>query len=117
MNTSSLHKIPQAIADQSYKQLALDGEIRTVREVIALHESEIDSAIAFGEFKNDAQRKAAKLQMMQENDALQANLKALQVLSEKRDKGAIELGLLRDRFSIAKLEARERIAKLESLTA
>jgi hypothetical protein len=41
----------------------------------------------------------------------------LQLLIERRDKGAIELNLLRDRFSIAKLEARERIAKLESLAA
>lgn len=117
MNTSTLNKLPQAIADQSYKQLALDAEIRTVREAIALHESEIDTTIAFGEFKNDAQRKAAKMQMMTENESLQASLRALQLLIERRDKGAIELNLLRDRFSIAKLEARERIAKLESLTA
>jgi hypothetical protein len=117
MNTSTLNRLPQAIADQSYKMLALDEEIRHCREIIATYDSEIDNAIAFGEFKNDAQRKAAKSQMILENEALQANVKCLQALTTSRDKGAIELGLLRDRFSIAKLEARERIAKIESLAA
>ena len=117
MNTSTLNKLPQAIADQSYKLLALDTQIRDAREIIAKFESEIDSAIAFGEFKNDSQRKAAKAQMSAENAELQATLQTLRGLTEDRDQQAIELSLLRDRFSIAKLEARERIAKLESLTA
>ena len=118
MNTSTLNKLPQSIADQSYKLLALDIQIRDAREIIAKFEAEIDTAIAFGEgFKNDSQRKAAKAQMSAENTELQATLNILRGLTEDRDQQAIELCLLRDRFSIAKLEARERIAKLESLTA
>jgi hypothetical protein len=118
MNVSnSLATFPQRIADQSYKLLIFDGAIRDAREAIAIFESEIDSAIAFGEFKNDGQRKAAKAQMMGENQALQDLIISLRGLTTERDKAAIEFALLKDSFSIRKLEARERIAKIESLAA
>ncbi len=118
MNTSTLNRLPQAIADQSYKLLALDSQIRDVRELVAKFESEIDLAILFSDsFKNEGQRKAAKSQMMAENSELQNALQTLRDLTTNKEKGSIELSLLRDRFAIAKLQARERIAKMESLAA
>lgn len=115
--SNSLATFPQRIADQSYKLLIFDGTIRDAREAIAIFESGIDSEIAFGEFKNDGQRKVAKAQMMGENQALQDLLISLRGLTTERDKSAIEFALLKDSFSIRKLEARERIAKIESLAA
>lgn len=118
MNTSILNRLPQVIADQSYRLLSLDSQIRDTRELVAKFEAEIDTAIAYGEgFKNDSQRKAAKLKMMSENAELRDTLQILRDLTEERDKQTIEFNLLRDRFSIAKLEARERIAKMETFAA
>lgn len=118
MNTSTLNKLPQAIADQHYKLLALDGMIRDARELISKFEAEIDAAIAFSDaFKNEAQRKAAKSQMMAEKTELVDTLEILRGLTEDRDKQSVEFNLLRDRFSIAKLEARERIAKMETFAS
>ncbi|WP_434684009.1 hypothetical protein [Pseudanabaena minima] len=118
MNTSTLNRLPQAIADQSYKILALDKKIREVRETVASFEIEIERTIAFSQdLKNDSQRKSLKSQMILENEALQDSLKHLQALTTEREESSIELTLLRDRFAIAKLEARERIAKTESLAA
>ena len=115
--TNILSTFPQRIADQSYKLLIFNGAIRDAREAIAVFENEIDSVIAFGEFKNDGQRKAAKAQMMAENEALQDLFISLRNLNTERDRAAIEFDLLKHSFSVRKLEARERIAKMESLVA
>jgi len=115
MNTSTLSKLPQSIAEQSYKLLSLDSQIKDARELVAKFESAIDAKIAFGEFKNAEQRKAAKAAMSAESLELQEALHNLRWLDEDRERQSVELNLLRDRFSIAKLEAREKIAKMESL--
>jgi len=118
MNTSTLSKLPQSIAEQSYKILALDSQIRDARELIAVFEAEIDAVIAFSDsFKNDLQRKVAKAQMMADKPQLADTLQVLRWLTEDRERQSVELVLLQSRFTIAKLEARERIAKMESLSA
>ena len=117
MNASTLNKYPQEIATLTYQVVELGTQIRNMRSAIADIESEIDSCIAFGEFKNDAQRKAAKSQMLKEHKDYSQMCEQLQALIDKQAHTEINLNLIKNRFSIAKLEARERIAKMESLAA
>jgi len=118
MNTSTLNKMPGLIAEQSYKILALDSQIRDARELVAVFEAEIDEVIAFSDsFKNDLQRKVAKAQMMADKPQLADTLQVLRWLNEDRERQSVELALLQSRFAVAKLEARARIAKMESLLA
>ncbi len=71
--------------------------------------------IAFNkELKNEQQRKTKRLELKQEPDYLQVKA-ALIEATEKRDKTVIQLNLLRNQFSVAKLEARQAIANLESV--
>lgn len=112
-----LSSFPHAIATASYELLKIGAEIRIVRSAILEIEAEIDSCIAFGEFKNDSQRKAAKSQLLKENNFYDQRCSQLQVLTDKYAHEEIGLNLLKNNFAIAKLEARERIAKLETLAA
>ena len=59
-------------------------------------------------------RKTKRLELKQEPDYLQVKA-ALIEATEKRDKAVIQLNLLRNQFSVAKLEARQAIANLESV--
>lgn len=113
----NLSTFPHAIATASYELLALGTKIRNVRSTILDIESEVDSAIAFGDYKNDSQRKVAKTQMLKENEDYAAFTEELQTLTDGYAKAEINLNLIKNNFSIRKLEARERIAKMESLAA
>lgn len=88
-----------------------------MRSAILELEAEIDSCIAFGEFKNDAQRKAAKSQLLKENNFYDQRCSQLQVLTDKYAHEEIALNLIKNNFTVAKLEARERIAKMETLAS
>ena len=66
------------------------------------------------ELKNEQQRKTKRLELKQEPDYLQVKA-ALTEATEKRDREVIQLNLLRNQFSVAKLEARQAIANLESV--
>ena len=78
-------------------------------------DGEIELKIAFNkELKNEQQRKTKRLELKQEPDYLQVKA-ALTEATEKRDREVIQLNLLRNQFSVAKLEARQAIANLESV--
>ncbi len=111
----NLSTFPHAIAKASYEMLDLTAKIRNLRSAILDIESEIDSAIAFGEFKNDAQRKAAKAQMLKEHQTYSELCDRLQGLTDQQAKAQIDLDLIKNNFAIGKLEMRERIADKESL--
>ena len=113
----NLSTFPHSIATASYELLALSAKLRNARSAILDIESEIDSAIAFGEFKNDAQRKAAKSQLLKEHSLYDLSCDQLQELSDLYSHAEIKLNLVKNNFAVGKLEARERIAKMESLAA
>lgn len=113
----NLSTFPHAIATASYELLALGTKIRNIRSAILDIESEIDSAIAFGDFKNDAQRKSGKAQMLKDHDSYSDFTDRLQALTDEYSRAEINLNLVKNNFTVAKLEMRERIAKLESLAA
>lgn len=113
----NLSTFPHAIATGSYELLSLATKIRSVRAAILDIESEIDNVIAFSEFKNEAQRKAAKAQMLKENESYSELATRLQELTDAYSHAEIGTNLIKNNFAIAKLEARERIAKMEALVA
>lgn len=113
----NLSAFPDAIATASYELLALGREIREARSAILEIESEVDSAVAFGDYKNDTQRKAAKAQMLKENKDYAAFTEELQTLTDGYAKAEINLNLIKNNFAVGKLTARERIADKESLVA
>lgn len=55
--------------------------------------------------------------MLKENEDYAAFTEELQTLTDGYAKAEINLNLIKNNFSIRKLEARERIAKMESLAA
>ena len=64
----NLSTFPHAIATAQTKLIKLTRELAIARNALTIEEAEIDKAIAFSsDFKNDSQRKAAKVQMLQES--------------------------------------------------
>lgn len=109
-----LSAYPAAIASLQHQILELDQQIITLSESVALFASLIDKAIAFDTtLKNEAQRKAVKLERQQSDPDYYQAATVLKEAKQKREQLAIELGLLRNQFSIAKLEMRSAIASLE----
>ena len=113
-----LSNFPHAIATAQQKLLNLGKDLTIVRNQLLLEENSIDQAIAFSsDFKNDSQRKTAKAQMIQESALYQSLTQNLADLTDKYNRVDINLQLVKNNFTVAKLEMRERIAKMETLVA
>jgi hypothetical protein len=113
-----LSNCPHAIATAQQKLLNLGKDIASARNALLLEENSIDQAIAFSsDFKNDSQRKTAKAQMLQESALYQSLTQNLADLTDKYNRVDINLQLVKNNFTVAKLEMRERIAKMETLVA
>ena len=114
----NLSTFPDAIATAQTNLLKLGRELAIARNALIIEEAEIDKAIAFSsDFKNDSQRKAAKVQMLQESSKYQELSALFESINEKYQLADIDLQLVKNNFTVAKLEARDRIAKLETLAA
>jgi hypothetical protein len=114
----NLSTFPHAIATAQQKLLNLGRDITIVRNHLLLEENSIDQAIAFSsDFKNDSQRKTARQQMLQESNLYQSLSQQLIDLQEKYARADINLQLVKNNFTVAKLEMREKIAKMETLVA
>lgn len=107
---------PSAIAKKEEERLLYEKGIREILEFLNSAYAEVDRAIAFGftDLKNEGQRKAKRQELIDEREDIgQAN----QDLQKAKDSQAlldIELGLLRNQFSVLKLQLREKIAILEA---
>ena len=113
-----LSNFPHAIATAQQKLLNLGRDITIARNALLLEENSVDQAIAFSsDFKNDSQRKTAKAQMLQESALYQSLTQNLAGLTDKYNRVDINLQLVKNNFTVAKLEMRERIAKMETLVA
>lgn len=110
-----LNEYPTAIAHLQRQTLELDQKLISLIESAKIFEFEIDKAIAFDPtLKNDAQRKARKIELSQtDGDYYEANRQLLEA-KEKRERLAIELELKRNSFTVSKLEKREAIARMET---
>ncbi|PPS41931.1 hypothetical protein [Chroococcidiopsis sp. TS-821] len=105
---------PNAIARIQRQILDTDQHLIGLTEGVKIFEAEIDKAIAFDtSLKNEAQRKARRIELQQTDGNSYAASRLLRETKEKREILAIELELLRNQFAILKLEKREAIARLE----
>ena len=110
----NLNEYPTAIAKLQRSILEFDQNLIGLVESVKIFEAEIDKEIAFDpSLKNDSQRKARRIELQQtDGDFYQATL-LLKQTKEKRDLLAIDLELLRNNFSVLKLDKREAIARME----
>ncbi|HEY9660922.1 MAG TPA: hypothetical protein V6C65_20905, partial [Allocoleopsis sp.] len=111
--TMKLLDYPAAIAEQQRKVLQADQRIRRLQDVVNHLTAEIDTAIAFdASLKNDAQRKAKRLELMSAVEYRTA-VANLQIAQDQRAELDIDLALLRNQLSVLKLEKREAITMRE----
>lgn len=109
-----LSEYPGAIAGFERELLKLSRSLRRVQETINSLVNEAERAIAFdAELKNDAQRKAKRLELLGLDERyLSATAMAVQ-LSDRKAELEIDLAFYRAQFSVLKLEVRDRISQAE----
>jgi ABC-type proline/glycine betaine transport system ATPase subunit len=104
---------PAAIAQKQRELLQTEQHVRRLQDVLNRLTAEIDTTIAFDtELRNDAQRKAKRIELMQAAEYRKAATN-LQIAQDQYAGIEIDLNLLRNQFSVLKLELRESIASRE----
>ncbi|GAB4377990.1 MAG: hypothetical protein Kow00121_28940 [Elainellaceae cyanobacterium] len=104
---------PATIAEKQRELLQTDQRIRRLKDVLDRLTAEIDTTIAFdAELRNDAQRKAKRLDLMKSGEYRKA-VANFQIAQDERAALEIDLALLRNQFSVLKLEKREAISLRE----
>jgi hypothetical protein len=108
-----LLEYPMAIAQKQRELLRADQHVRRLQEVLNHLTADIDTTIAFdAELRNDAQRKAKRLELMKSAEYRRAANNLL-IAQDNRSEIDIDLALLRNQFSVLKLEMRDAIAVRE----
>lgn len=109
-----LNEYPIAIAKLQRQLLNLDQAIISLGESLSILGVEIEKQIVSdASLTNDTKRKARRLELQQSDlDYCKASI-ALKEAQAKRDRLDIDLQLLRNQFSVLKLEERRSIAQLE----
>lgn len=109
-----LHEFPQAIAEQEQRLLEQKQVVLSLKDQVDYYDYQFDYAIAFDiDLKNDLQRRAKRAELLQE-ETYRALLLKLRAATEAAAAIEIRLQLTQNQFAVAKLEARERIAKIEA---
>lgn len=104
---------PAAIAEKERQLLRAEQHLRRLQDIVNRLTAEIDTEIAFdNELRNDAQRKAKRLELMGAAEYRKAWTN-LQIAQDDRAELEIDLNLLRNQFSVFRLQLRERIADRE----
>lgn len=104
---------PAEIAEKQRQLLRIEQHIRRLQEIVNGITAEIDTAIAFdNDLKNDAQRKAKRLELMSMAEYRKAVANLL-MAQDERAEIEIDANLLRNQFSVLKLQLREAIAARE----
>ena len=110
-----LKEYPVRIAEAEKQIQKLETSRNQFKEVLLYMDADIEAAIAFDkELKNEQQRRTKRLSLRQSPDYLQAKL-SLSRSGEEYTDSVIQLNLLKNQFSVAKLEARLTIANLEAV--
>ncbi|MBD2095897.1 hypothetical protein H6F90_12140 [Trichocoleus sp. FACHB-591] len=107
----NLNEYPQAIAQASTLVNDLEFQINQTKRVITAIESRVDSQIAFGDFKNDPQRKAARFDLLHADADYQGALHNLGQLIAAKAKAMVQLELTRNQYSVAKIAARVEMVR------
>lgn len=104
---------PVAIAEKQRQFLQSEQHIRRLQDILDSQTAAIDMEIAFDiELRNDAQRKAKRLELMHSPEYRRA-VTNLQIARDEQSEIEIDLSLLRNQFSVLKLQLRETIATRE----
>ncbi len=112
---AKLNQYPSAIASLEESLLQANLEVEIQSERLAFFDGEIEAVIASDSaLKNEQQRKAKRLEKQQEPDYLEAKA-ALKDALLRRERLSIQLNQMRNEFSVAKLEARMKVANLEAV--
>lgn len=113
-----LHEYPDKIAKIQTDLHHLDIEISALVDDVKLIELEIDKQISFNaDFKNEAQRKTARKELLDEHSEYWEVCESLKKLKFSREELSIELIKFQGEFSVKKLLKREFVAKLEMVGA
>ncbi len=105
---------PLAIAKLERQLLRTSKDMRRYQADLEKLQMAIEQAIAADlELKNEQQRKAKRLELINSDDFQNAQ-RAVQTHGDRRAELEIDLQLLRNQFTVAKLEKREAIAQVES---
>lgn len=113
MYKHKLSDFPACISQAQLELLSQERHVRLLQEAIAQRQADIENAVAFdASLTNDAKRKARKAELMA-TDEYQQWQQDLQIAQDKRTELQIGLELLRNQFTVLKLERREAIAHLE----
>jgi hypothetical protein len=109
-----LNEYPNAIAKLQRQILDLDQHLIGLQETLSILAVELEKQIiADASLTNDTKRKAKRLELQQSDlDYCKASIE-LKTTQAKRDALEIDLQLLRNQFSVLKLEERKAIATLE----
>lgn len=108
-----LNEFPQAIASLERHILKITQTVRRAQAELDQLTAQIDSTIAHdADLKNDTQRKAKRTELMAD-ELYQECLKELHYQQDNRSACEIELSLIRNQFTVAKLEIRELISLRE----
>jgi len=109
----SLNDYPHEIARVRTAIARLDRTIASVEYAIARIDLAIENTVAMNpNLKNDTQRRAKRGELRSSNPELRAYQEQLTRAREKRTRKEIQLEMLRNTFSIAKLQLRHEIASM-----
>jgi hypothetical protein len=112
-----LNQYPQAIAQAATLVNDLEFQIHQAKRIITAVEGRVDAQIAFGDYKNDPQRRAVRFELLNTDSSYQEALHNLGQLIAAKAKAVVELELTRNQYSVAKIEARaamvQQIAALD----
>ncbi len=109
----NLNQFPDAIHAIQCNLLQANQTLRQLQIIVDQLNGRIEYEIAFDvNLKNDAQRKARRIELMSTVEYCQA-VEQFQAAKDHFNQIEIDYKLLVDRFAVAKLEKRETIAALE----
>ncbi|BDA66255.1 unknown protein [Rivularia sp. IAM M-261] len=107
-----LSHYPSAIAQASQRVNEIDSQLMAVQLQINRFEGGADRISSFDmDMKNDAQRKARRFEVLLVNQEYQKALDTQIRLVTEKANALAHLEYLRNQFSVAKLEARLKIAQ------
>lgn len=105
---------PGVIAGFEREVLRLSQQLRKVQETVNALVNEAERSIAFdADLKNEAQRKAKRLELLGLDERYLSATQMVVQLSDRKAEVEIDLAFYRARFSVLKLEVRDRIAQAE----
>ena len=110
----SLEDYPNEMVKKRRAILKLDQQIRQLSETLATFSDQIDQLVAFdAELTNEAQRKAKRAELRQQDQGYVVALAALRKVEDQKSDLEIDLKFLSEEFSVLKLQWRERLAQLQ----